>query len=172
MVWGIGVLQGSVVRALACLAGACAAVGLVAGPTAASDFLTFDFADAPSRFEPVPQRAGMTRFAMLDAISFEGAAGPARLVIELALPAQAELGTQPVDARVTYRPDGFTQYWQTIAIAPDAFVFETLALSGPTPRIVGTFEVSLCLRLSLMQPANPAQCQTASGRFDTALQID
>ncbi len=136
-------------------------------------FMLFDLADAPEQFQPVPERAGMTRFATLDAISLEGAAGTARLVVNLALPPDARPGVQPLDARVTYRPDGFVDYWETPDLpGSDAFAFTLLDLSGPQPQIEGSFQVRLCRRASVMQPADPKDCRTARGTFASELQID
>ncbi len=136
-------------------------------------YMSLEFADAPAQFQPVPRRAGMTRFSMLDAISFEGAAGPTRLVVEIGLPPRAPLDATPVDARVTYRPDGFTDYWQTIGM-PRAgeFTFTQLDLSGPRPQIAGEFRVTLCQRASVMVLANTEACRQAVGTFATHLQID
>jgi hypothetical protein len=47
---------------------------------------------------------------MLDAIGIEGAAGAARLTLEIALPPDAGPGTAPLDARVTYQPEGCRHY--------------------------------------------------------------
>jgi hypothetical protein len=135
-------------------------------------FLRFEFGAAATTYEKVPQRAGMTRFLVLDAISLEGASGQARLVIELAMPPEAGMDAQPLDARVTYRPDGFVDFWQTITIPPDGFVFDVVELSGPSPRIAGSFALPLCERASIMVPADPARCQMAQGQFATDLQLD
>ena len=168
---------GHAMKRRACLVLACALIPACAVATATRaggvDFMRFDFADAPGQFQPVPDRVGMTRFSILDAISFEGAAGPARLVVKLALPPGAAPGAQPVDARVTYRPDGFSDFWQTADMpGPDAFAFTRLELSGPAPQIVGTFQVLLCRRASVMVPADPETCQRATGAFATELQTD
>lgn len=135
-------------------------------------FMTFDFSGAPEHFSKLPDRAGMTRFSALDAISFEGVAGPEHLVVKIAIAAGATKQDPLLDARVTYRPNGFTNYWQSIEIAPDAFHFDLLELSGMTPRIAGGFTVSLCHRASVMTQPDPEQCQTAQGQFFTDLQID
>lgn len=152
-----------------CLA-ACLAQPLAAEPLFS---LQFTFPDAARDFAPVPGRAGITRFMILDAISFEGAAGPSRLVVQLALPPEATRATSPVDARITYRPDGFTAYWETPDIPPPGAIrFTTLALDGPQARIAGTFAVTLCHRASVLHPADPARCAEATGRFDMELQHD
>ena len=135
--------------------------------------LRFAFADAPQEFTYIPGRAGMTRFSMLDAISIEGQAGAARLVVKFALPPDAGPGAQLLDARVTYRPDGFADFWQTVDIpAPEAFRFERVVLTGPRPEIAGRFNVALCPRVSIMRPADLEGCRMASGQFATHLQID
>lgn len=140
---------------------------------AENDFLHFVFRDAPAQFQPVPGRAGMTRFSMLDAISLEGQAGAARLVVKFALPPDAAPGAQPLDARVSYRPDGYVDYWQTAELpAPGAFIFERVQLSGPRPRIAGRFEVTLCARASVMVAHDTGTCSVARGRFASDLQID
>lgn len=144
----------------------------LAGPGSPADFLSLQFPDAPAAFTKLPRRAGMSRFATLDAISFEGEAGPARLVVKFALRQDADHQPLLLDARVTYRPDGFTDFWQTITVEAGAFAFDTLDLSGPAPHVAGAFTVSLCRRASVMVPADPEECQTASGHFNTDLQID
>lgn len=136
-------------------------------------FLSFDFGAAPAQFQPVSGRAGITRFAMLDAISLEGQAGAARLVVKFALPPDAGTSAQPLDARVTYRPDGYVDYWQTAERpAPGAIIFEQVQLSGPRPRIAGRFEVTLCARASVMVAHDTGNCSLARGRFESELQID
>lgn len=138
-----------------------------AGPA----FLSFTFDGASIQFGP--DRAGMTRFAMLDAISLEGVADRARLVVKFALPPEAGLDAHPLDARVTYRPDGFADFWQSIdAPGPGAFVFDAVQLSGPGPRVAGRFEVTLCRRASVMVQADRSDCRAAKGAFATELQID
>lgn len=135
--------------------------------------LTLDFPGAPASFAPVAGGAGITRFSMLDAIGIEGAAGAARLVIEIALPPGAGPGTAPVDARVTYRPDGFRDYWQTAAPARDeAITLTRVELAGPAPRIAGRFRVTLCRRADVIAPPDLARCHEAEGGFDTILQPD
>ncbi|MCC5991798.1 MAG: hypothetical protein JJT99_04670 [Rhodobacteraceae bacterium] len=138
-----------------------------------SEFLRFVFSDAPAQFQPVPGRAGMTRFSMLDAISIEGQAGAARLVVKFALPPEAGIDAQPIDARVSYRPDGYVNYWQTAKLpAPGSFIFEQVQLSGPRPRIAGHFEVTLCARASVIAAHDTGNCRVATGSFATKLQID
>ena len=140
---------------------------------AESDYLRLEFRDAPAQFQPVPGRAGMTRFSMLDAISLEGQAGAARLVVKFALPPDAAPDAQPLDARVTYRPHGYVDYWQTAELpAPGAFIFEQVQLSGPRPRVTGRFEVTLCARASVMDMHDSGNCSVARGRFASDLQID
>ncbi|WP_209425256.1 hypothetical protein [Pararhodobacter sp. SW119] len=150
---------------------------LAATPAPAQGWLTLDFPGAPARLAPVAGGAGITRFSMLDAVGIEAAgeagAETARLVIEIALPPDAAPGTLPLDARVTYRPDGFRNYWQTADLPPPgAIVLEDVALRGPAPRLAGRFEVVLCRRASVMVPADAGDCRSAAGAFDTPLQID
>jgi len=150
-------------------------LALVALPAAARDggVMTLDFPDAPGRFATVPGGAGITRFSMLDAIGIEAAAGSARLVLEIALPPGARPGAAPVDAWVTYRPDGFRDYWQTAEPPlPGAIVVKDVGLRGPSPWIAGRFRVLLCRRASMMVPADPGACRPAAGTFHTTLQID
>jgi len=149
------------------------ALAAAAVPATAGSRLTLDFPDAPERLQPVPGGVGVTRFSMLDAIGIEGVAGAARLVIEIALPPDAVPGTAPLDARVTYRPDGFRDFWQTTEVPPPgAIVLTEVALRGPAARIRGRFRVLLCRRASVMVPADSGDCHPAEGVFDTHLQID
>ena len=142
-------------------------------PARADGSLTFSCPGAAEHFHPVPNGAGFTRFSMLDAIGIDAAAGTARLVIEVALPPGATAGSDPVDARVTYRPDGFRDYWQTADMPPPgAIVIDAVSLRGPVPSIAGRFRVTLCRRASVMVPADPGDCHPAEGSFDTQLQID
>lgn len=158
------------VAALIC---SCLALPVLAQDEGEGAILHLAFPDAPAEFDAVPGRAGLTRFSALDAISFEGQAGRARLVITLSLPPDAGPDPQPLDARVIYRADGFGTAWQSIAPpGPESFSFHDLALSGPRPRIVGTFTLPLCHRASLLAPPDPARCEVATGRFDTVLHID
>jgi hypothetical protein len=148
-------------------------VALATAPASAQGWLTFDFAGAPDRLVPVPGGAGITRFWMLDAIGIEGSADTARLVIEIALPPDAGRGTAPVDARITYRPDGSRDYWQTAELPPPgALVLDRVALRGPVPRISGRFQVRRCRRASVMVKADTGDCRPAAGAFDMHLQID
>ena len=148
-------------------------LALAAGPVSAEGALALAFPGAPKRFAAVPGGAGITRFSILDAVGIEGAAGAARLTLEIALPPDAGPGTAPLDARVTYRPEGFRDYWQTAAVPPPgAIVLEEVALRGPAPRLAGRFRVTLCRRASVMVAADPGDCRIAAGTFDTPLQID
>jgi hypothetical protein len=149
------------------------ALAVLPAPAPAGGEMTLDFPDAPGRFVPVPGGAGLTRFRALDAIGIDGQAGRARLVIEIALPPGAGPLDAPLDARVSFRPAGFRDYWQTTGPLPSgAIALDTVALSGPSPRIAGRFRVVLCRRASAMAPADPGDCHPAAGRFDTTLQID
>ncbi|TVR47289.1 MAG: hypothetical protein EA386_08210 [Rhodobacteraceae bacterium] len=158
---------------VAALIWSCLTLPVLAQDQGSSAVLHLAFPDAPARFDVVPGRAGLTRFSALDAISLEGQAGRARLVIELALQPDAGPDPQPLDARVIYRRDGFGTAWQSIAPpGPDSFAFHDLALSGPHPRIAGTFTLPLCHRATLLETPDPERCKIATGRFDTVLQLD
>lgn len=115
-------------------------------------------------------RTGFIRFASLDAVSIEGAAGSARLVVEMSLRPAARTGDQPHDARISYRPDGWRDYWVSPPDFPEgALVIDHLDLSGPSPRIAGHFAVSLCFTPTPLHTPDLTNCLPASGRFDTAL---
>ncbi len=118
-------------------------------------------------------RTGFTRFASVDAVSIEGAAGPARLVLELALPPGSRTGDQPHDARISFRPDGFRNYWVSPPEIPQgAVTINLLDLSGPSPRVAGHFHVPLCFAATPIHTPDLSHCLPASGRFDTALVRD
>jgi len=115
-------------------------------------------------------RTGFTRFASVDAVSIEGAAGAARLVVEMSLRPAARTGDQPHDARISYRPDGWRNYWVSPPDFPrGALVIDHLDLSGPAPRIAGHFAVPLCFTPTPLHTPDLTNCLPASGRFDTAL---
>lgn len=143
-----------------------------AGTAEAEASLRLHFDGAHQVFTLVTEggRSGFTRFAALDAVSIEGQDGPARLVVEITLPAGADSGASPWDARISFRPQGFRDYW----VSPPAFpeggiVIDQLALSGPAPWIAGRFDVPLCFTRSPLHPPDPARCLPASGQFDTPL---
>lgn len=118
-------------------------------------------------------RTGFSRFAALDALSIEGEDGPARLVLEFALPTDARPGDSPLDARISFRPDGWREYWVSLPLFPaGAVTIEHLDLSGPAPRIAGRAVLSLCLAASPLHPPDPARCAPAILRFDTAVLPD
>lgn len=118
-------------------------------------------------------RAGFTRFMTVDAVSVEAVDGAARLVLEFALPPDARTGDQPHDARISFRPDGWRDYWVSPPRFPDGGVtIEHLDLSGPVPRIAGQFAVPLCHVASPLQRPDPARCLPARGRFDVILGRD
>ena len=125
----------------------------------------------------VPQmdgaRTGFTRFLSVDAVSIEGADGQARLVVELALPPRAQTTDIPHDARISFRPDGWRDYWVSPHDFPEGSVaIDHIDLSGPSPRIVGRFALPLCFTPTPVHTPDPARCLPASGRFDTALVRD
>lgn len=118
-------------------------------------------------------QTGFTRFLSVDAVSIEGIDGAARLVVEIALRLGARTGDQPHDARISFRPDGWRDYW----VSPPDFpaggvVIDHLDLSGPHPRIAGHFALVLCFTRSPVHPPDPDRCRPASGRFDTPLMRD
>lgn len=118
-------------------------------------------------------RTGFTRFVSVDAVSIEGADGRARLVIELAMPPRTRSTDSPHDVRISFRPDGWRDYWVSPPGVPAAAVeIEHIDLSGPSPRIIGRFALPLCFTPSPIHVPDPAKCLPASGRFDTALVRD
>lgn len=137
--------------------------------------LSLSFDGVARNFAPIMEgaRTGFTRFLTVDAVSIEGAEGPGRLVVELSLPPGARTGDQPHDARISFRPDGWRDYW---VWSPDRLagelMIEQLDLSGPHPRIVGHFEAALCFAHSPVNQPDPDRCLPASGRFDTPLVRD
>lgn len=145
---------------------------LLAGSAEGEASLHLRFDGAARVFTLVTEggRSGFTRFAVLDAVSIEGQAGPARLVVEITLPPGAASGAPPWDARISFRPKGFRDYWVSPPAFPEgALVIEHLTLSDPAPRIAGRFDVPLCFTRSPLHPPDPARCLPASGRFDTPL---
>lgn len=132
--------------------------------------MTFRFQDIeqPFALDDPQSRAGFTRFMSVDAVSFEGVAGAARLVVQLSLPPD---GAVPHDARILFLPDGWRAYWVSPLVFPEGgVVVETLRLSGDAPYIAGRFEVDLCFTQSPMHLPDPQNCAPASGRFATPLQ--
>ena len=141
-------------------------------PGAAQPALSLEFDGVAHDFVPMMEgaRTGFTRFLSVDTLSIEGVDDPARLVLEFALPPGARTGDQPHDARISFRPDGFRDYWVSPPEFPEgAVVIDHLELSGPSPRIAGRFRVSLCFTPTPIHLPDPAHCLPASGRFDTAL---
>ena len=142
----------------------------VAGPE-----LTLVLDGETRRFVPQMDggQTGFTRFISVDAVSIAGADGPARLVLELAFPPGARSGDAPHDARISYRPQGWRDYWVSPpAFPPGAVRVEHLDLSGPSPRITGSFALALCATATPMQQPDLTRCRTVSGRFDTPLVPD
>lgn len=147
----------------------------VASPAAAEPVLDLVLDGEAHAFTPVTDgaRTGFTRFLSVDAVSIEGADGPARLVLEIALPPGSSTGDAPHDARIVYRPDGFRDYWVSPAPLPEgAIAIEHLDLASATPRIAGRFEAPLCFTASPLHRPDPAHCIAAAGRFDTPLVRD
>lgn len=158
-----------------CLVLAASALLASVAPAAADDALSLEIDGATLVFVPQMEgaRTGFTRFMVVDAVGIEGADGPARLVLELAFPPGARTGDAPHDARISFRPDGWRDYWTSPPDLPvDAIAVDHLDLSGPDPRIVGRFAVPLCFTPSPLHTPDAARCVQASGRFDTALVRD
>lgn len=148
---------------------------LVAGPVVAQAEVLLEFDGDSHRLDTQADtgRAGFTRFMVVDAVSFGAVAGPARLVLELALPPRARQGDQPHDARILYQPDGWRDYWTSPPDFPEGGVVVThLALSSPAPRIAGYFAVPLYFTKDPTHASDLSQCQSATGRFDTPLTQD
>lgn len=160
------------VRRLLAAAAVCLAV---APPVAAETMMELAFDGDTRAFTPVTDgaRTGFTRFLSLDAVSIEGADGPARLVLELSLPPGSRVGDALNDARILYRPDGFRDYWVSPPVFPQgAIVIEDLDLTGRAPRIAGRFAAPLCYTASPLHAPDQARCRPASGRFSTGLVRD
>lgn len=118
-------------------------------------------------------RTGFTRFLTVDAVSIEGTDGRARFVVELSMPPTAGATDGPHDARLIYRPDGWRDYWMSPPGIPEgAIAIEHVDLSGPAPRIAGSFLVPLCFTASPLHAPDLERCLPASGAFDTALVRD
>lgn len=135
----------------------------------AEDSMSLHFQDFTQDFalDDPQSRAGFTRFMSVDAVSFEGVAGAARLVVQLSLPPG---GSVPHDARILFLPEGWRDYWVSPLVFPEGgVVLEALALSGTAPRIAGRFDVDLCFTRSPMHLPDMDKCHRASGEFATAL---
>ena len=118
-------------------------------------------------------RTGFTRFLSVDAVSIEGKDGRATLVLELALPPGARTGDTPHDARISFRPDGWRDYWVSPPDFPaGAILIDHLDLSSQSPAISGQFAVPLCYTASPIHAPDPTRCLPASGRFTAALVRD
>ena len=152
-----------------------AALVALPGASPAETVLTLTFDGVVHAFVPQMEgaRTGFSRFATLEAVSIEGAAGPARLVLEMSLPPGARAGDAPYAARISFRPDGWRDYWVSPPGQPRVAVrIEQVDLAGPAPRIAGSFEAPLCFTPTPLHPPDPATCRTASGRFATPLVPD
>ncbi len=137
--------------------------------SAAETRMRLHFPDAAQEFalDDPQSRAGFTRFMSVDAVSFEGVAGAARLVVQLSLPPG---GAVPHDARILFLPDGWRDYWVSPLVFPEGgVVVEALALTGTAPRIAGRFDVDLCFTRSPMHLPDMDKCHRASGDFATGL---
>ncbi len=148
---------------------------LLTAQGASAEGITLSFDGMNRRFTPLMDgvRTGFSRFDTVDAISIEGADGAARLVIEMSFPPGARRGDQPHDARISYRPDGWRDYWVSPPLFPQgALAVDGLDLSSLEPRISGSFSVPLCPARSVVHPPNLEHCQTATGRFSTLLVRD
>ncbi len=147
----------------------------LAAQASAGDGLTLEFESMATSFiaQMDGTRTGFTRFQSVDAVSMEGADGSARLVVELSFPPAARTGDTPHAARISYRPDGWRDYWVSLPDKPKgAITIEHLDLSGPAPRIRGAFAVILCFTKSPVHSADLTRCHPATGAFDTALVPD
>ena len=145
---------------------------LSGAPALAGSGMTLHFKGETRSFTPQMEgaRTGFTRFLSVDAVSMEGADGPARLVLELSLPPAARMGDAPHDARISFRPEGWRDYWVSPLEFPHGAVsISHLDLSGPAPRIAGVFEVPLCFIQSPLHAPDLARCSDARGQFDTSL---
>ena len=153
-----------------------ASVIVVFGTQARADpALTLEFDGTTHAFTPQMDgaRTGFTRFLSVDAVSIEGKDGVATLVLELALPPGARTGDAPHDARISFRPDGWQDYWVAPLDFPaGAIVIDHLDLSSKAPEISGQFAVPLCFTASPVHAPAPTRCLPASGRFTTALVRD
>jgi hypothetical protein len=142
----------------------------------ASPGLTLEFDGATHVFVPQMDgaRTGFTRFLSVDAVSIEGADGLARLVVELALPPRgSQTPDVPHDARISFRPDGWRDYWVSpLEYREGSVVIDHIDLSGPSPRIAGRFQMPLCFTPTPVHMPDTARCLPASGWFDTALVRD
>jgi len=152
-----------------------ASVLLLASQGASAEGITLSFDGMNRSFTPRMDgaRTGFSRFDRVDAISIEGADGAARLVIEMSFLPGARGGDQPHDARISYHPDGWRDYWVSPPVFPHgALTVDGLDLSSLDPRISGIFSVPLCLARSVVHAPNLEHCQTATGRFSTLLVRD
>lgn len=153
----------------------CAFSLLIAAQGAAAQEMSLNLSGATLNFTPQMEggRTGFSRFAQVDAVSIEGGDGMARLVLELAFASGARAGDQPHDARISYRPQGWRDYWVSAPLFPaGGITIDELDLSGLEPRIAGSFRVELCLTRSPVHVPDPDHCQPASGRFTTPLMRD
>ena len=118
-------------------------------------------------------RTGFTRFMSVDAVSMEGRDGVAALVVELSLPPGARTGDTPHDARISYRPDGWRNYWVSQLDFPQgSVIIDHLDLSSQTPSISGKFAVALCFAATVLHVPDADNCLPASGQFNTVLVRD
>ena len=137
--------------------------------------LTLDFDETTHTFTPQMEgaRTGFTRFMSVDAVSIEGKDGVATLVLELSLPPGARTGDAPHDARISFRPEGWRDYWVSPPDFPaGAIVIDHLDLSSQAPKISGQFAVPLCYTATPIHVPDSARCLPASGSFTTALVRD
>lgn len=137
--------------------------------------LTLDFDGITHVFVPQMEgaRTGFTRFMSVDAVSIEGKDGVATLVLELSLPPGARTGDAPHDARISFRPEGWRDYWVSPLDFPaGAVVITHLDLSSQAPEISGHFAVPLCYTATPIHAPDPERCLPATGRFTTVLVRD
>ena len=118
-------------------------------------------------------RTGFTRFMSVDAVSIEGKDGVATLALEFSLPPGARTGDAPHDARISFRPEGWRDYWVSPLDFPaGAVVITHLDLSSQAPEISGHFAVPLCYTATPIHAPDPERCLPATGRFTTVLVRD
>lgn len=157
------------IRVVACVFGGFATHAL------AEPHLSLEFDGTTHVFAPQMEgaRTGFTRFISVDAVSIEGKDGIATLVLELSLPPGARTGDAPHDARISFRPQAWRDYW----VSPPDFPFggivvDRLDLSSQVPEISGQFAVPLCYTASPVHAPDLTRCLPASGRFSTTLVRD
>lgn len=145
-----------------------AALGALPGALPAEAVPSLAFDGAAHRFGPQTggARTGFSCFTRLEVVGIEDADGPARLVLELSLLPGARTGDASCAARISFRLDGWRDYWVTPPERSGAAVsVEELDLSGPAPCIAGRFAAPLCFIATPLHLPDPARCRPAARRF-------